>query len=429
MDAGRAAGLLRWLEGEPADVADLAAQVAVTAVQRHGTTVCYGDHARRRRLLEFDRHETLLAALRWHDTTLAEARVRLPDRSWLLIEPHADFGASWGFSDRLWHADSIGAGGEALTLFEALDWANVDRIPTLAEPARLPAGAGATALNVIAALAGDQGRSVLRYSGPYPTEQLFITLLESFRYDPTTADPLAAFERGELDWHPAPHERVFTREGACVHLRERVEKVVWRAHAYHRPDVQGVGRYAPYRVRDVAGHVVCSLWALGTAVEDTLTLTNEGDVVGIVESLPPPPERGPIAGEVADGIGAIVAAVSAPPLAAAIRAAAHRLTLTWAPLHGELANVNGDTVCVSSRLRARLAVSLESSSDDARRDVALAMLTEVALLLGDVLRARAQASVAELSEPEQRALLETPAPDADTARAITAAVAALAARA
>src|SRR5207247_1737433 len=82
---------------------------------------------------------------------------------------------------------------------------------------------GATALNVIAALAGDQGRSVLRYSGPYPTEQLFITLLESFRYDPTTADPLAAFERGELDWHPAPHERVFTR-GACVHLRERVEK-------------------------------------------------------------------------------------------------------------------------------------------------------------------------------------------------------------
>ena len=164
-------------------------------------------------------------------------------------------------------------------------------------------------------------------------------------------------------------------------------------------------------------------------MEDTLTLTNEGDVVGIVESLPPPPERGPIAGEVADGIGAIVAAVSAPPLAAAIRAAAHRLTLTWAPLHGELANVNGDTVCVSSRLRARLAVSLESSSDDARRDVALAMLTEVALLLGDVLRARAQASVAELSEPEQRALLETPAPDADTARAITAAVAALAARA
>src|SRR5207247_1737431 len=66
VDAGRAAGLLRWLEGEPADVADLAAQVAVTAVQRHGTTVCYGDHARRRRLLAFDRHEPLLAALRGH---------------------------------------------------------------------------------------------------------------------------------------------------------------------------------------------------------------------------------------------------------------------------------------------------------------------------------------------------------------------------
>jgi len=429
VDAGRAARLLRWLEGEPADVADLAARVGVMAAQRHGTTVGYADRARRRRLLEFDRHGTLLAALRWHDATLVEARLRLPDRSWLRIEPQAATDARWGFSDRLWHAGSISAGGDALTLFEALDWANVDRIPTLAEPARLPVGAGATVLNLISALALDQGRGVLRYRGPYPTEQLFATLLESYRYDSTTGDPLAAFMRGALAWHPAPHERVFAPEGACVHLRERVEKVVWQARAYHRPDVQGVGRYAPYRVRDVAGHVVCSLWALGTAVEDTLALTEEGDVVRIVEAPPQPPERCPIAVEVADGIGAIVAATSAPALAPAIRAAAHRLTLTWAPLHGELAGVSGDTTCVSNRLRAWLAASLESPSDAARREAALAALTEMALLLGDALRARAQASVAELPEREQRALLETPPPDADTARAITAAVAALAVRA
>jgi hypothetical protein len=281
-------------------------------------------------------------------------------------------------------------------------------------------------LNLIASLALDQNQRSLRYAGPYPTEQLFVTLLESFSYEPTTGDPLTAFMGGALAWRPAPHERVFTPEGACVHLRERVEKVVWRSRAYHRPDAQGVGRHAPYRVRDADGRVVCSLWALGSAVEDTLELTADGDVVRIVEPPPQPSARGAIPAAVADGIGAIVAATSAPALAEAIRAAARRLTLAWAPLHGELTGVNGTTVCVSNRLRERLAASLTSPSDEVRRGAALATLTEVALLLGDALRARAQAHVAKLPESEQRALLETPPPlDPDTTRTITAAVAAL----
>jgi len=398
------------------------------AVERHGTTVCYADAARRRRLLELDRHGTLLLALRWHDHTLADARVRLPDRSWLRVEPQAETGAPWGRSDRLWHAGTLEARGDALTRFEALDWTDVDRIPTLAEPARLPAGAGATVLNVISSLARDQGRSSLRYTGPYPTEQLFTTLLDSFDYDVAPDDPLVAFMRGALAWRPAPHERVFTPEAACVYLRDRVEKVVWRSRAYHRPDVQGVGRHAAYRVRDVGKRVVCSLWALGTAVEDILELTEVGDVVRIIEPPWQPTERRALAAEVADGIGAIVAATSVPALGPALRAAAHRLTLAWAPLHGELVAMSGDTVCLSNRLRAVLAQSLTSPSDDAGRGAALAALTEVALLLGDALRARAQAQVAALPESEQRALLEAPPPPAPhTAQAITTAVAALAA--
>ena len=213
MDAGRAA--LR-LGGEAAQVADLVALVEVVAFERHGTTVCYADAARRRRLLEFDRHGTLLLALRWHDTTLAEGRVRLSDGTWLRVEPQAETGEPWGRSDRLWHARTVADHGDALTHFEALDWAAVDRIPTLAEPARLPTGAGTAVLNAIASLARDQGRDSLRYGGPYPTEQLFTTLLDSFHYDATRDDPLAAFSRGELAWRPAPHERVFTPEGACV---------------------------------------------------------------------------------------------------------------------------------------------------------------------------------------------------------------------
>src|SRR5262249_31944806 len=79
----------RQLGGEAADVVDLVALADVVAVERHGTTVCYADAARRRRLLELDRHGTLLLALRWHETALTEARVRLSDGTWLRVEPQA----------------------------------------------------------------------------------------------------------------------------------------------------------------------------------------------------------------------------------------------------------------------------------------------------------------------------------------------------
>ena len=68
--------------------------------------------------------------------------------------------------------------------------------------------AGAAVLNLLATLAVDTGRARLAYRGPYPGEQLFRTLLESFRYEDGGADPLAAFRRGDLAWIPAPHERL-----------------------------------------------------------------------------------------------------------------------------------------------------------------------------------------------------------------------------
>ena len=152
---------------------------------------------------------------------------------------------------------------------------------------------------------------------------------------------------------------------------------MWRSRVYQRPNAQGIGRHAAYRVRDTGGRVVCSLWALGTAIEDTLELDEDGHVVKILEPPAQPAEHRALPPEVADGIGAIVAATSAPALGPALRAAARRLTLTWAPLHGELASMKGDAVRLSNRLRAVLAASPSSPSDAARRDAALATLTEV----------------------------------------------------
>src|SRR5207245_2649797 len=156
--------------------------------------------------------------------------VRIPDGSWLGVEPQATREAPWGWSDRLWHADEPSSGawhGTPLAVFEALDWTRIDRIPALGEPARLPPGGGTAILNLIATLAAEQGAERLVYRGPYPTEQLFLALLESFRYEPASADPLATFMRGGLEWRPAPSERVFVADDLYVQLRERIEKVVW----------------------------------------------------------------------------------------------------------------------------------------------------------------------------------------------------------
>src|SRR5439155_370570 len=90
-------------------------------------------------------------------------------------------------------------------------------------------------LNLIAELAREQGAARLAYRGPYPTEQLFLALLESFRYEPAdAADPLAAFMSGGLAWTPAPHERLFAADGLYVQRRGRVEKVVFEWGAVAR---------------------------------------------------------------------------------------------------------------------------------------------------------------------------------------------------
>ena len=105
------------------------------------------------RVSERDRHGLEVARLRWMaDGRLAAAAVRLPDRSWIEVEPGAAADdARWGASDLLRHD------GRSLTHCAAIDWARVDAIPPLAEPARLPPGAGTGVLNLVAALADDQG--------------------------------------------------------------------------------------------------------------------------------------------------------------------------------------------------------------------------------------------------------------------------------
>lgn len=426
MEATHAARLQAWLglapvdAIAPADLARLRAALAASAgpsdavaVLPHGTAVCYAPGGRRR-ILELDRRGNALAALAWRaDGALASAWVRIGDGSWLGIEPRATADAAWGASDRLWHADRPAPPGAPrgvpVTVFAALDWARVDAIPPLAEPRRLPPGGGTAVLNLIAALAADQRRRRLRYRGPFPTEQLFLALLEAFRYEPGVADPLAAFRAGALAWEPAPHERCFGEDGLYLQLRGRIEKVVWRGRAYYRPDWQGVTRHAPRRITDTAAGACCALWALGTTVEDHLLVAADGEARAVQAPDPTPEAPRPMARAVWAGVVATVAAQSAPELGDSIRAVADQLEPEWGEVAGDLVAVHGERVRLSCRLRRLAAARIAAAPGRAEAlGVSLAALAEIAGLVGDEVRARAQARALALPAAAQGELLGAP---------------------
>ena len=373
---------------------------------------------------EVDRHGAAVSELEWGtDGRLRRAVVRIPDGSWVSLEPGAGEPGPWGASDALAH------GGRALTRFGAVDWARIDRIPPLAEPARLPPGAGTAVLNLIARLAADQGAQVLPYDGPYPTEQLFLALLESFRWTGAAGtDPLAAFMGGALQWTPAPHTRAFEPNDVYVQRRERIEKVVAGGRAFYRPDWQGVGRRAPRVVRDAGVTVRASLQALGVVLEDRVVLDRDGAVL----DMPPPPSdpegQHPLPAALVAGIVATVVADSAPPLAPFIRRAAGELTFAFGPVAGDFVDIAPGQVHLSPRLLRALRTRLGRAGSRLERvGVGLAALTEAADFVGDALRRRAQAALAATDAAVQAAALESirlPDGGAD-ARAIGAGIEAL----
>ena len=391
----------------------------------HGTRVLR-EPGSLRRVRELDRHGALLTTLRWNDDGgLGHAWIRITDESWVMIEPRAAYEPPWGLCDRLWHAAHPSAGAQTpLTLFESLAYGSIDKIPVLLEPGRLPPGAGAAVLNLVAALAADAGRARLSYRGPYPAEQLFLTLLESFRYQTTEADPLAAFMAGRLDWIPAPHERACPAPGVTVHLRDRIEKVVWRERVYHRPDWQGVHRHAPRRVREADGLVVCSLWALGEPLEDHLRLDAEASRVEFLAPAPLALPPRPLPEAVRDGVASVAAALGAAPLARFVREIALACTLQWTALDGDLVAVERARFSVSHVLRRALHRRLSAASTRAERlALGLAALTEIAHLVADPLRSRAQSRLAILPREIQAQLLATAQTgEAHDAERITAAI-------
>ena len=207
-------------------------------------------------------------------------------------------------------------------------------------------------LGLLAGVMADQGVARVRYTGPYPTESLFTALLESFRYDPAARSPLEVFMAGEpLDWTPAPPERHHVAGDVCVQLRDGIDKVVLGRAAFYRPDWQGVIRREPRTVRAEGDRVVCSLWALGQALEDRLVLDRSGEVL---EAPAPPADARPPAPMLpvwTSALADLIARESPPILAEPIAAALRAVELEWGPVPGDVLRVEPSHLRVSRRIR------------------------------------------------------------------------------
>jgi hypothetical protein len=381
---------------------------------RGGAAIGYAPGGGRHRLVELDRRGNLVAVCCWHDDgALRWAKCRTARGLWIGIEPRAETHAAWGASDRLW---LLGEGApwaprEALTVFQAVDYGCSDLIPPLLAPARLPPGAGSAVLNLLAGLMKDQGVARARYRGPYPTEQLFTSLLESFRYDPAVDSPLPRFlDGGDLDWLPAPHERHQVAPGVVVQLREEPDTVVLDGLAFRRADWQGVILREPHRLWPDGARRVCSLWALGRAIEDRLVLDASGEVLARptprADARPP----APLPPVWRSALAELVARESAPPLGGAIGRVLDGIRLQWGPAPGRLLADEPDGLTLSRALRDLGLGWVAASDGEARADRAVRFALEVARLVAPAVRARAQALVEALPAAGQARLLEASGP-------------------
>jgi hypothetical protein len=421
MDDGARAQLRAWIAASRAltldhERADALARALVSGGEhvtagRWGTLIGSDPAAGpRRRLVQFDRRGHLVAAFRWRDDgSLDRAKCLTAHGVWVGVEPAAASHAAWGASDRIWtlRAGDPWAPVESVTLFQSVDWAAPDFIPPLAEPSRLPPGAGTAILNLLAAVMKDRGVARVRYRGPYPTEQLFTSLLESFRYDPAAADPLERFLDGAaLDWLPAPFEHHHPAPHVCVQLRQEVEKVTLEAAAFYRARWQDVERREPRLVRDESARIVCSLWALDRPLLDRLVLDRSGEVLerprGHADRLP----SAPLAPVWRAALGDLIARESAPALAEDIRAVTSAWTLEWGAVAGDLLHADEGRIRIMRLLRdtgVEWIRELPSGGDRAPRAVRFAL--EVARLIAPPIRVAAQARLAARGEDAQRRAL------------------------
>ncbi len=274
--------------------------------------------------------------------------------------------------------------GEPLTVMSAIDWERPE-IPAIAEPVRLPSGAGGVILNVLALLlapsgvgfrrsgvglegrSGEEAHNVsdrsrtnsvltgLRYAGPWPTSALYQALLRSFRTTATEAEFTAgAMERalrGARDalpfvFVPAPHERVVIA-GGHVELRDGLERAVIDRVAYGREG--GVARLVEDRAE---------VWFGDAPWAHVATFAPDGRLVDGPHPLPACPSDAigkAFPAALCAAIADVVAEAVPETLAEAARAYVARGPIVWADLGARAATRAATGFAVHAAIWERLA--------------------------------------------------------------------------
>lgn len=237
--------------------------------------------------------------------------------------------------------------GEPVTAMSALDWERPTRIPTVAEPRKLPRGTGSMLLNEIAIRARSAGVKALRYAGPYPTPALFGTLLRSFRTSASEAEFCAdvlgramrlARDEVPVDFTPAPFVRLPTTYGS-IDMRDGIERAVIDGVLYDREGTVGslarlAGQHAVLGFGDV-------VW---TRIAD---LADDGALVGNVQAIPTLDSD--LIGKafpraLAEQFADLVAEAVPAPLAADARKVMLERSIAWADLGWRSAARAGDGI-------------------------------------------------------------------------------------
>jgi hypothetical protein len=396
-------------------------------VQPFGSLVVYDPvaPALHRRILSIDRRGRVTEALRREPGgEVREVWLRAKDGMAVGVLRGGATHPLWGESDRVVATAGL-AEPALLTVSATLDWDRIPAIPALADPTRLPPGAGTAVLNLLAGLAADQRRAPLRYRGPFPTEELFWALAGSFRFDGAVPDPLetftgaaeAAFAAGTLreaplDWTPAPHERLFLDGGIWLQLREGVESVVWEGRRYHRDTAQGRPRPGHRVVRAVTGpggalRYVASLVALGHPLEDHLIFDAAGEPI---ERRAPAADAEPGRGDTAlpeawlEALGALLPLDATHLLGTAIPSVWPDLRLTWGDVSHDLVEARGSSIRLSRRLPELYRNELARLPPVGRRALARALVREVLGLVGPPVR-RTAATWLEAQSPDRQETL------------------------
>ena len=386
------------------------------------------------RLATFDRHGRLLLLLGWRDDgsrrALQRCKVRGLDGRFLGVTAATASHMGWGTSDCVWTLDGeVGFRQQRfLTHFRAVRYTDVAAIPPLDDPGILPTGAGSSLLNVLSLLSQDQGKRLLRYRGPYPSERLFGTLREAFHSGGEAGSIRERFTRGaqeaalhmemreaEVDWTPAPHEYFFPAAHTCVQLRDGIEKVYDRGRVSYHP-VLSVNAHALRTEHSEDGQVrhIASLTLLGQSVEDHLFLSAEGTIL----ARPLPPRRwhvrqpARLSDEWKAVLVRLIAAESAPALQPELWPVIDDMALTWGTVEGELWEETKTAFVLHAGMVAVYREALaEARSAGHALLLAARFTSELARLIGPLVRIRAQARLAQRSLEDQQVALffQTPA--------------------